>query len=512
MGTWSISPNTGLASIDENGLATFEMHSADTVYTISYLETPTSTALTKEVTVKACPPVKCGFSSNGLIPAEGGNSVIIGSYYNNCGSGQEEITPFKDYGDDFLSNFKFENGLIKADVARNNVTRQKSVRFKFVSWGGCCNQTIEFVQATGTPVTNYTFTVYSNVEGASVNIGGSRYTITNGKAVHTSTDPSSKSAAISKAGYTFNPSSGTIKANNSLKMNGSVTPPPATCTTCAQINVTQEWSSITIPAAASSNYTLAKFTTNCENPNLVAKKIFGTSFAQNMTIERTGANTYRVVGSIIENTNKQSGRLELIGVFLGDSQCGVAVSLGQKAADGCTCSVTAATSIPGTTVTSYPIATYTASCSSNAVVSYVSGEQIIQTPTCVVSGGQIKASINENPKETIREGRYALYFDNVQCAEFTITQVAGPCSCDSLRLSATEFNFSRAGGTITLGSIRSGCTFSVMGTSPWVTVFQDGTYVKATATTNTDGTKRGTGFSYYVNSKLCGVIRFTQDT
>jgi hypothetical protein len=142
----------------------------------------------------------------------------------------------------------------------------------------------------------------------------------------------------------------------------------------------------------------------------------------------------------------------------------------------------------------------------------VDGAQIIQTPTCVLSGGQIKASVNENPTQTLRRGHYALYFDNVQCADFYITQAAGPCNCDSLSLSATEFNFSKAGGTITLGSIRSDCTFSVMGTSPWVTVFQDGTYAKATATTNTDGIKRGTGFSYYVNSKICGVIRFTQDT
>ena len=423
MGIWSISPNTGLASIDENGLAYFDLHSGDTVYTISYKETATSSAMTKNVTVKACPPVKCDFTPYDVIPAAGGTNIPIGTYRNNCTDPTETINWWKTAGTgNFLSNLTFSNGIIKANVAKNNTTNELTEEVHFATWSQCCATSKWFKQAAGTPVTNYTFTVYSNVEGATVNIGGSRYTITNGKAVHTSTDPSSKSVTISKAGYTFNPSSGTIKANNSLKMNGSVTPPPATCDTCAKIGVTHEWGTITIPAAASSNYTLAKFTTNCENPNLVAKEIMGTSFAQNMTVERTGTNTYRVVGTILENTSKQFARVQHIAVFLGSSQCGEQVILSQVAAAGCTCSVTGKTDITYKNATAIPIATYTASCTSNAVVSYVSGDQIIQTPTCTVSGGQIKASVNENTSIRTRTGTYALYFDNVKCAEFSITQ------------------------------------------------------------------------------------------
>lgn len=457
MGIWSISPNTGLASIDENGLAYFDLHSGDTVYTISYKETATSSAITKNVTVKACPPVRCDFTPYDVIPATGGTNIPIGTYRNECTDPTETINWWKTAGTgNFLSNLTFSNGIIKANVAKNNTTNELMEEVHFATWSQCCATNKWFKQAAGTPVTNYTFTVYSNVEGATVNIGGSRYTITNGKAVHTSTDPSSKSVTISKAGYTFSPSSGTIKANNSLKMNGSVTPPPATCDTCAKIGVTHEWGTITIPAAASSNYTLAKFVTNCENPNLVAKEIMGTSFAQNMAVERTGTNTYRVVGTILENTSKQFARVQHIAVFLGGSQCGEQVILSQAASPGCICSVTGKTDITYKNATAIPIATYIASCTSNAVVSYVSGKQIIQTPTCTVSGGQIKASVNENTLFGKRTGTYALYFDNVKCAEFTIEQlgkVPDPAySYNITYTNETDVNISNIGCVVKLSN------------------------------------------------------------
>ena len=439
MGTWSISPNTGLASIDRNGLATFEMHSEDTVYTISYLETPTSSAITKNVTVKACPPVKCGFSSNGLIPAEGGNSIVIGSYYNNCGSGQEEITPMKDYGDDFLSNFKFENGLIKADVTRNNTTSQKSVYFKFASWGGCCSQTIEFVQASGTPVTNYTFTVYSNVEGASVNIGGSSYTISGGKAVLTSTDPTSRNVSISKAGYTFSPSTGVVKANNSITLNGYVTPPPATCDTCAKIGVSQQQLTTTVPNTGGTA-TLGRYTTNCENSTLIVKRVSGSNFISNIGIVRNSSTSYTITGYCSSNIDSYGQRSEYIAVFLGSSQCGALVTINQNGKDSCTCSVTGKTNVTNASATSVLIATYTSSCSSNATVGYVDGAQIIQTPTCSISNGNIKATVNENTSTSSRTGYYSLYFDNIKCADFTVTQNGATpqaCTCSSANFSVT---------------------------------------------------------------------------
>ena len=59
MGNWSINPNT-LASIDDNGKATFQEHTQDTNYTIKYND-GTSDNITKTFTVYACsqPPVDC---------------------------------------------------------------------------------------------------------------------------------------------------------------------------------------------------------------------------------------------------------------------------------------------------------------------------------------------------------------------------------------------------------------------------------------------------------------------
>lgn len=53
MGTWSITPNTGLASIDNTGKLTYQEHTEDRVYTISYSDDTCGT-ITKETTIKKC--------------------------------------------------------------------------------------------------------------------------------------------------------------------------------------------------------------------------------------------------------------------------------------------------------------------------------------------------------------------------------------------------------------------------------------------------------------------------
>ena len=53
MGTWSITPNTGLASIDNTGKLTYQEHTEDRVYTISYSDDTCGT-ITKEITIKKC--------------------------------------------------------------------------------------------------------------------------------------------------------------------------------------------------------------------------------------------------------------------------------------------------------------------------------------------------------------------------------------------------------------------------------------------------------------------------
>lgn len=86
MGTWSITPDTGLASIDQNGLLTYSEHTSDITYTISYSDDE-GCSTSKNVTIKKCtpPPADC--------PASGGT---IGSWdgvvyrSNNYITGEEE--------------------------------------------------------------------------------------------------------------------------------------------------------------------------------------------------------------------------------------------------------------------------------------------------------------------------------------------------------------------------------------------------------------------------------------
>lgn len=81
MGNWSINPNT-LASIDDNGKATFQEHTQDTNYTITYND-GTSGNITKTFTVYACsqPPVDCSkyeFSNVGGEVSSSGGVVSMG--------------------------------------------------------------------------------------------------------------------------------------------------------------------------------------------------------------------------------------------------------------------------------------------------------------------------------------------------------------------------------------------------------------------------------------------------
>ena len=87
---WSISPNTGLASIDNNGKVTFLEHTEPQTYRVTYSDSDCSDW--QNITVRACPVTcKCEdvdlnavATSEGLsIPAEGYTSnTIIGTYDN----------------------------------------------------------------------------------------------------------------------------------------------------------------------------------------------------------------------------------------------------------------------------------------------------------------------------------------------------------------------------------------------------------------------------------------------
>lgn len=55
MATWSISPDTSYVSIDNTGKLTYSAHTADTQYTITYVDDNGCTA-SKEITIERCDP------------------------------------------------------------------------------------------------------------------------------------------------------------------------------------------------------------------------------------------------------------------------------------------------------------------------------------------------------------------------------------------------------------------------------------------------------------------------
>ena len=79
---WSINPSS-LASIDQNGVLSYQQHTSDTVYTISYSDDDCSA--TKSVTIKKCapPPAECPASGGSDF---GGAILMVGSFI----SGKEE--------------------------------------------------------------------------------------------------------------------------------------------------------------------------------------------------------------------------------------------------------------------------------------------------------------------------------------------------------------------------------------------------------------------------------------
>jgi hypothetical protein len=97
MATWSISPDTSYVSIDNTGKLTYQRHTADTQYTVSYVGDNGCTA-SKEITIKRCDPgrFKKNLSVNMAINGRSISTFILAIeirhvgesspvYYNNLG-------------------------------------------------------------------------------------------------------------------------------------------------------------------------------------------------------------------------------------------------------------------------------------------------------------------------------------------------------------------------------------------------------------------------------------------
>lgn len=165
MGTWSITPNNGLASIDANsGVATFKEHTSDVTYTIKFSDsTCTGGEVTKTFMVFACSQPTCvcsAFSattSGTRVPsATTSTEYIVGRYTaaTNC---TDSITIAPRTGTNFLTGLRASGGNIYAKVAVANTGSERSSTY-FVRQGGCEDYFTAYQSSGGTPPTPTTCT------------------------------------------------------------------------------------------------------------------------------------------------------------------------------------------------------------------------------------------------------------------------------------------------------------------------------------------------------------------
>jgi hypothetical protein len=150
---WSINPNQ-LARIDNNGHVTFEYHSVDTIYTVTYNDGTCNKS--KQVLVHACstPDVcNCTITPSGSaneLPAETGDTEyeVVTYSSSNCIKSAPDILYIG--GTDFLGSFRNENGKTYAKVKLENTDSEvKTGRYLFMISN--CRAEVEFTQMAVTP-------------------------------------------------------------------------------------------------------------------------------------------------------------------------------------------------------------------------------------------------------------------------------------------------------------------------------------------------------------------------
>ena len=150
MGTWSIEPNNGLVSIDNNGLLIFQEHTTDISYTIKYNDSECGD-VTKEITIRACSPT-CDCSSLTVtgktdISSDSGSNVTIGSFSKASCMSNVTVTS----SESWLSDLVISGNDVKATVSANtDVERTGSVTITVdKDDGGTCQKTMSIKQVAG---------------------------------------------------------------------------------------------------------------------------------------------------------------------------------------------------------------------------------------------------------------------------------------------------------------------------------------------------------------------------
>ena len=158
MGTWSITPNNGLASIDANsGVATFKAHTSDVTYTIHFSDsTCTGGEVTKTFMVFACSQPTCVCStfsattSGTRVPSTTSSTEYIVGRYTAATNCSDSITITARTGTDFLTGLRASGGNIYAKVAVANTGSERSSTY-FVRQGGCEDYFTAYQSSGGTP-------------------------------------------------------------------------------------------------------------------------------------------------------------------------------------------------------------------------------------------------------------------------------------------------------------------------------------------------------------------------
>lgn len=146
---WTINPNNGLASIDNNGHVTFLYHASDVTYTVRY--TDGTCDKSKEVLVKGCyipEPCNCTVTPSGSaneLPAETSNTEYEVATYTSTNCSNPDPVILFESGTDFLGNFRNSNGKTYAKVILENTdTNVRTGTYLFVI--NNCRTEVTFTQ------------------------------------------------------------------------------------------------------------------------------------------------------------------------------------------------------------------------------------------------------------------------------------------------------------------------------------------------------------------------------
>ena len=317
---WKITPNTGLASIDGNGKATFQKHTADTVYTVAYDEPYSSCTevSSRTVTVLACytPPTYYTYTVNSnqngasVRWSNGSTGVIL--------NGTSTIS--------LTTNSPLTVSISKTNCTFNPSTGTCNANSSVTLNGSCYTPpgACSF-KVTTTPGATVTFKyTASGTSKTALRTAGS-----NGVASFTTTDASSVTASAAKDGCTFSPSLVSISCGGSATINGSC------CNSCSDIDVNYV-RPYAVSSAGGTNLQLFTFRTLKCVPSLSDVSIVevDSSIVSNIILMQVTQDTWAVYGDVEANDGAE--RYIYLSIRFKGTECSAAGVFQNQ--NECTCS------------------------------------------------------------------------------------------------------------------------------------------------------------------------------